>query len=218
MHYVIIGLLFITSSAAAASVETFSPTDIVNWESQLFSGSSTYTIATTNSDEQPYLRGSCKTGDASGLFIEQEMAITNTTELRWQWRIPATLPANKHEKTKGGDDFSARIYIIVKRGLFDLSSRAINYVWSSEHNIGEHWANPFTSSAHMVVVSDKKTPVGEWESISRNIQQDFRRFHGIDVTEIDSLAVMVDCDNHGAQREFHLDTIRLDLPVGVGSQ
>lgn len=204
--------------AIPLNAQTFFPTDIVNWQSKEFSGNSSYSVVSSSRQQAPYLVGSCRAGNASGLFLEDEIPITPTTKLRWRWRIPATLPTNPNEKTKAGDDFSARVYVIVKRGFFNLSSRAINYVWSSQDAIGEHWPNPFTKNAHMVVVSDNTTPIGQWQAISRNIQRDFRRYHGIDITEIDSLAIMVDCDNHGASREFHLENISLGWPADEGVQ
>ena len=54
----------------------------------------------------------------------------------------------------------------------------------------------------MVVVQgpqgdDQNTPTGAWHAFSRDVVADFKRFHGIDVDQVDAVAIMTDTDNTG---------------------
>ena len=40
---------------------------------------------------------------------------------------------------------------------------------------------------------------GTWQSFSRNVREDFRRFHDLEVDEVDAVAIMTDGDNTGAR-------------------
>ncbi|MEL7797935.1 DUF3047 domain-containing protein [Idiomarina loihiensis] len=192
----------------AASAQTFLPSEIVNWHSRSFSGDSDYRYkkAPTGS---PYLEASCKSGNASALLHEQEISISKETTLEWTWRLPEPATNNQDERSKSGDDFNARIYVVVKRGFLNLATRAINYVWSSKEPMGSSWENPFSDQAIMLSVADRDAPVQQWQTIHRYIKADFKRYHGIDVDKIDGIAVMVDCDNEHTPRAFHLRQIKI---------
>ncbi len=192
----------------AASAQTFFPSEIVNWQSRSFSGYSDYQYKKTPSGS-PYLEASCKSGNASALFHEQEISISKETTLEWTWRLPERATNNQDERAKIGDDFNARIYVVVKRGFLNLATRAINYVWSSQEPVGSSWENPFSDQAIMLSVADQDAPVQQWQTINRYIKADFKRYHGIDVDTIDGIAVMVDCDNGHTPRAFHLRHIKI---------
>jgi len=136
-------------------------------------------------------------GTASGLARKQSVDLRATPVLRWQWRSDQQPDwPGKEEKSKEGDDFVARVYVI-KKGWMPWQTRAINYVWSRQYPVGAHWPNPFASQAHMVVVQGPD-PVTGWQSFSRNVRDDFRRYHQLDVEEVDAVAIMTDGDNTGA--------------------
>ena len=48
------------------------------------------------------------------------------------------------ENTKKGHDFAARVFVIKKTGATPLSNRAINYVFSSNSEVGENRPSPYT--------------------------------------------------------------------------
>lgn len=131
---------------------------------------------------------------ASGLVFESQVDLTQTPLLAWAWRaeIQPDWPSGS-ERQKEGDDFLARVYVIHK-GWLPWQSRAINYVWSREALVGEHWANPFAGQAHMVVVQGP-TGLGEWQHFRRDIRADFLRYHGLEVERVDAIAIMTDTDN-----------------------
>ena len=40
-----------------------------------------------------------------------------------------------------------------------------------------------------------KTNLNEWVTIKSNVKEDFKKFHDLDLDELDGLAVMADTDN-----------------------
>lgn len=160
------------------------------WEAIRFKGETRY-----------YQEGNCwkaqAQGTASGLVLRQRIDLAETPYLHWQWlgRELPDWPA-VDEKLKDGDDFQARVYVI-REGLFPWQSRAINYVWSRQYSPGAHWPNPFARQAQMVVVQGPGLTEG-WQAFSRNVREDFRRYHNMDVEVIDAVAIMTDGDNTGA--------------------
>ena len=137
---------------------------------------------------------------ASGLVLESRVNVSQTPWLVWSWRA-STLPAwpSISERSKDGDDFLARVYVIHK-GWLPWQTRAINYVWSREARVGEHWPTPFADQAHMVVVQGR-TGAGEWQHFARDVRADFLRYHGIEVERVDAVAIMTDTDNTASRAE-----------------
>ena len=40
-----------------------------------------------------------------------------------------------------------------------------------------------------------KTNLNEWVTVKSNVKEDFKKFHNLDLNELDGLAVMADTDN-----------------------
>ena len=114
---------------------------------------------------------------------------------------------NINEKMKVGDDYPARIYAIVSGGAFFWRTKALNYVWSSNQEVGSSWPNAFTSNAVMTAVQSGPENIGKWVRQKRNIREDFRRYFGKDVKKIDAVAIMTDTDNAGGKATAHYGNI-----------
>lgn len=160
------------------------------WEPVRFEGETTYTL------DDGCWKAEAR-GTASGLVSKHPVDLQAMPYLHWQWQstVRPDWP-ERDEKSRAGDDFIARVYVI-RKGWFPWQTRAINYVWSRQYPEGSHWPNPFASQAHMVVVQGPAITTG-WQSFSRNVREDFRRYHGMEVNEVDALAIMTDGDNTGA--------------------
>jgi len=174
------------------SIGLFSSGDISSWESKSFSGITHYQI--TEIDNTFSLQAKSH-ASASGLFIEQRIDLNKTPYLNWSWRINQHLN-NLNEQSKSGDDFSARIYIVVSGGWAFWRTKAINYVWAGNTAKGFIWPNAFVGKKSMMVAlrsHDDKTQV--WYQEKRNIQMDFKQIFGSDIQYIDGIALMTDTDN-----------------------
>ena len=184
------GLLSVVLLAAAhASGEEYLPSAIPGWQKILFDGETLY------QPQDGCIRAEAD-DSASGLIREVRQPLTDDTRLTWSWRASEPLQPGQSaaEKTKAGDDFLARVYVI-HEGFFFWQTKAINYVWSREHPEGASWPNPFTGNAVMVSVQSGDSGLGEWHTFERDVKADFRRFHDMAVEEIDAVAIMTDADN-----------------------
>lgn len=92
-------------------------------------------------------------------------------------------------------------------------SRAVNYVWASAMPVGTSWPNAYLGQTHMVALrSGPPDAPGQWMTERRNVRDDFRRFHGMEIDSIDAVAIMTDCDDLGATAEAWYGGLRF-LPA-----
>lgn len=187
---------------ALASALEYSIHDVAGWERERFKGETTYEI------DSDGLKARCD-NSASGLFLRKTIDLRATPIVEWSWRVERVYDGAVDEKTKGGDDFPARLYVVKDGGVAVWRTRAINYVWASAMPVGADWPNPFASQAHMVALrSGPAGAPGEWVTERRNIRDDFKRFHGRDIETIDAVAIMSDCDNRGGTAEAWYGPVR----------
>jgi hypothetical protein len=187
------GLAWGTDQLSALPIAPFKDLTLQDWKERSFSGNSQYEIV--DIDGTRVLRGSTN-GAASILYKKKTINLKKTPTISWSWKIDG-IYKDIEEQTRQGDDFPARLYVVSKTGRLPWQTLAINYVWSSNQDLGESWPNPFTKKAKMVVVQTGNLKAGQWVTQSRNIAADFKELFGRDVERIDGYAVMVDGDNAG---------------------
>ena len=213
MRRVTVMLFLVALSASSQAMDDvkvvadFSRGDLSGWQEKSFKGHSQYRfvsraiLAGKNANDGVDVvqeKALCATtqGQASGLFKEITIDLNATPYLNWSWQVQNLFNGND-ERSKAGDDYPARIYVVVSGGLFFWNTRAINYVWSSNQPAGSEWPNAYTGSAKMIAVRAGDKQLGEWVSERRNVREDLQRSFGDDITQIDAVAVMVDGDNTG---------------------
>ena len=131
---------------------------------------------------------------ASGLGKEIKIDLNKTPFINITWKIEKDLRGIK-ENTKKGHDYAARVFAIKKTGATPLSNRAINYVFSSNSEVGENRPSPYTKKSIDNVLATTKDNFNEWVTVKANVKEDFKKFHDLDVNELDGLAIMADTDN-----------------------
>lgn len=167
--------------------------NLQGWESKEFKGETSYT---------PVREGGLSVikaesrASASGMFRELTINLEQTPYLNWRWRVDGVLSGND-ERSKGGDDYPARVYVVVSGGLFFWKTRAVNYVWSTHLPAGSAWPNAFTGNAQMLAVRTGAAEAGAWVEEKRNVREDLRQLFGEDIKEIHGVAFMTDTDNTG---------------------
>jgi hypothetical protein len=149
----------------------------------------------THDDEGPYLEARGNNG-ASGYAFKQKINLKKTPWLSWTWKVDQPL-RNNDERTRGGHDFPARVFIVVNTGPFPWQKLVLNYTWGTTSNKGDHWASPYTDKAHDVIIDDASSPTGEWITNQRNVREDFKKYFGRDIRKAHAVAVMTDGDNTG---------------------
>ena len=131
---------------------------------------------------------------ASGLGKEIKIDLNKTPFINITWKIEKDIPGID-ETAKKGHDFAARVFVIKKTGATPLSNRAINYVFSSNQDVGSNSRSPYTKKSIDNVLATTKTNLNEWVTVKANVKEDFKKFHNLDVNELDGIAIMSDTDN-----------------------
>ena len=131
---------------------------------------------------------------ASGLGKEIKINLNLTPIINITWKVEKNLDGIK-EDTKKGHDFAGRVFVIKKTGATPLSNRAVNYVFSSNNKVGNNWPSPYTKKSIDNVLSTTIDHMNEWVTVKANVKKDFKKFHDLDVNEIDGIAIMTDTDN-----------------------
>ena len=180
---------------------------IINWNHKSFSGNTEYSIVYDDEAQRNVILAK-STHSASGLFSEERIDLDKTPWLNWSWRVEI-FPTVNDEKVKAGDDFAARIYIVVNDGWTFLSTKAINYVWSQNNRKDETWPNPFAGKKAMMIVVQTREQENGWVSEKRNVKEDLKKMFGKEFRYINAIAIMTDTDNTKSSATSYYSDIRL---------
>ncbi len=180
-------------------VSAFAEQGLAGWEEQSFRGRTRYRVVRV--DAAAALEAH-RSAAASGLVKKVEIDLLATPFVNWSWKVPAPL-RGLDETTRGGDDHAARVYVVRAGGPFFWRTRALSYVWSGSRPRGASWPNAYTASSHVVSVRGRDDPTNVWRHEKRNLRDDFRRYHGMDVARIDAVAVMTDTDDSGRSAQAY---------------
>jgi hypothetical protein len=195
IKFLITYLIVITVSfAEEIKVFDFTETELSSLEVRKVRGADNKTIYTIGSNENGNFLKAVANNAASGLGKEIKIDLNKTPIINITWKIEKDLKGIK-ENTKKGHDFAARVFVIKKTGATPLSNRAINYVFSSNSDIGKSWPSPYTKKSIDKVLASTKNDLNKWITVKANVKEDFKRFHDLDVNELDGLAIMTDTDN-----------------------
>ena len=182
------------SLASEIKVFNFSERELSELEVRKVRGADNKTVYTVGSNDNGNYLKAIADNAASGLGKEVKIDLNKTPFINITWKIEQDLAGIK-EDTKKGHDFSARVFAVKKTGATPLSNRAINYVFSSNNEIGLNWPSPYTKKSIDNVLSTTKNNLNEWITVKANVKEDFKRFHDLDVNQLDGLAIMSDTDN-----------------------
>jgi hypothetical protein len=186
--------LLLAAEALRVDVALFSQGNMADWQSRQFSGTTRYTLG--EDDGRRALRADSRAA-ASGLFRKVQVDPAATPYLYWSWKVDGVLRGND-ERSRDGDDYAARVYVVFSGGLWFWRTRAVNYVWSSHQHIERTWLNAYTGNARMIAVESGATHAGEWIHERRDVRADYLRLFGEEPGRIVAVALMTDTDNTGA--------------------
>ena len=193
----IFALVFITinfSSANEVKVFEFTESELSQLQVRKVRGADKKTVYSIGANDNGNYLKSVADNAASGLGKEVKIDLNKTPFINITWKIEQDLKGIK-ENTKKGHDFAARVFAVKKTGATPLSNRAINYVFSSNNDVGLNWPSPYTKKSVDNILSSTKNSLGEWVTVKSNVKEDFKKFHDLDVNELDGLAIMSDTDN-----------------------
>tara|TARA_B100001027_G_scaffold91367_1_gene62715 strand:+ start:300 stop:950 length:651 start_codon:yes stop_codon:yes gene_type:complete len=195
LNIFIITILFINfSSSDELKVFNFTKTELTELQVRKVRGAKNKTIYTVGTNENGNYLKSVADNAASGLGKKIKIDLNKTPYINITWKIEKDLFGIK-ENTKKGHDFAARVFVIKKTGATPLSNRAINYVFSSNNEVGKNFPSPYTKKSIDSVLASTKNNLNEWITVKANVKDDFKRLHDLNIKELDGLAIMSDTDN-----------------------
>jgi len=191
IRLILCAYLFFFSSFATANptiIDTFIGGTLNTWEQKSFAGYTHYKI--TNLGLQATSESS-----ASSIYKEVHIDLEKTPILNWTWRIDKRLDI-ADETVKQGDDFSARVYVIVKGEWGFWQTKSLIYVWSAHMNKFQSWESPYAGSNVVeIALRTQSDQLKHWYTEKRNVLNDIRKHFGTDIRIIDAVAIMTDTDN-----------------------
>ena len=194
--YIFITSLIFLNSALAENINIFKFTEqeLSELDVRKVRGADNKTVYSVGSNENGNFLKAVADNAASGLGKEVKIDLNKTPFINITWKIEKDLQGI-NEKSKKGHDFAARVFAVKKTGATPLSNRAINYVFSSNSAVGQSWPSPYTKKSIDNVLATTKDNLNVWVTVKANVKEDFKKFHDLDVNELDGLAIMADTDN-----------------------
>lgn len=141
---------------------------------------------------------------ASCLILDEPVNLEQTPVLQWQWTaqtLPYALTINDqgieqtiskfNETLPQGNDFVLRL--IVSRSPIFSETKALHYVWSAHQPIGSHWS--IDEHTRVMVVSGEDQIKMKWQTIERNVQQDWYKVFNEQIESIGEISIMTDSDH-----------------------
>jgi hypothetical protein len=182
------------SLAAKVNIFEFTTSELLELEVRKVRGADKKTEYSVGSNDNGNFLKAVADNAASGLGKKVKIDLNKTPIINITWKVEKDLSGIK-ENTKKGHDFAARVFVIKKTGATPLSNRAINYVFSSNNKVGFNSPSPYTKKSIDNVLATTKENFNEWVTVKANVKEDFKKFHNLDVDQLDGLAIMSDTDN-----------------------
>jgi hypothetical protein len=202
-------LAFLLGPCAALAVEPILVDDFATglrpgWTEKTFRGHTLYAPSTEGG--RAALKAESRAA-ASGLYFPVRINPVVHPRIAWSWKVARSLKSGD-ERTKSGDDYAARLYVVFPSRLF-WRTRAINYVWAGRMPVGAAWPNAFTPNARMIAVESGDAKAGRWVDEVRDLRADYRSAFGEEPGEAGAVAIMTDTDNAGGEATAWYGAIRL---------
>ena len=190
---ILILTLFVISSSKSETLKVFEFTneEFDQLKKRKVKGETTWTLGSNESGN--FIKAEAE-GVGSGLGKEVLINLNKTPIINITWKIEKDL-SGINENSKKGHDFAARVFVVKKTGSTALSNRAVNYVFSSNNEIGKYWRSPYTKKSIDYVLSTTKQNLNEWVTVKANVKEHFKLLHDLDVSELSGVAIMTDTDN-----------------------
>lgn len=182
------------------AIGNFSDSGFTQWQERSFVGHTRYRVV--EMDGEKVLSASTRSS-ASALYREIDVDVEKMPILSWSWRVENVYSIDDPER-RAGDDYPARLYVVVKYGFFPWQTHALNYVWCNKQTKKAFWPNPFTKKAIMIPVRCGIQGLGQWHRERVNVAEDYYRFFGQKIDQVHGVAIMSDSDNaNGAAQAYY---------------
>ena len=195
-NYILIIYLFFLTPVLSKNINVFEFTEkeISKLKVRKVRGADSNTKYSLGNNENGKFLKAEANNSASGLGKEIKINLKETPFLNITWKVEKDLPGID-EDSKKGHDYAARVFVVKKTGVTPLSNRAMNYVFSSNNDVNTYHPSPFTKRSIDYVLSTTKENLNKWVTVKVNVREHFKKFHNLDLEEINGVALMSDTDN-----------------------
>jgi hypothetical protein len=164
---------------------------------------------------------------ASGIGVRTSLDLAKTPMLSWRWKV-AGVVEGADNSVGAKEDAAARITLTFDgdksklsfgdRTTMNLASAAygrdlpyatLMYIWATDAPVGTVIPNPHTKRIQMIVVSSGKGGIGQWQSLKRNVREDYKKVFGEEPSPLKSITAFTDADNTGTKVEAWYGDIAL---------
>lgn len=147
--------------------------------------------------------------------------------LSWDWKTDALI-AGADNRDKDREDAPLRVLVAFDGDVATLPdterkrfSRAKNlarrevpyavlmYIWTDQVPVGTMIPSAHTSQVEMLAVASGSADLGRWQSVRRNLADDYRKAYGAEPGPVLAVAVMTDTDNTGTRAVGSYSGIRI---------
>lgn len=202
-----------TLAAGPLLIDDFVKGFSAGWERKAFKGETVY--RPIREEGRAAVKAESR-ASASAMVYRVSLDPKAYPRLSWSWKIVRTI-GKGDERTKGGDDYAARVYVVFPSVLF-WRTRAVNYIWANRLPRGDFLPNAYTGNAVMVAVESGDGNAGRWIDEERDIVEDYHRAFGEDPPKIGAVAIMTDTDNTGEEAVAWYGAIRFLPPRPQGPE
>lgn len=185
--------------------EPFDTLDARRWREVRVNGQTRYGAVTV--DGRPCLRAQSD-GGASILVTAIRFDPAAYPWLSWDWRVDQFV-AHEALDRQEGSDASARLYVYFQTKGLPWQKRNVDYVWSTALPVDTLFASPFSSASKILVAESGAGAVGQWRSVRRNLDADYRKAFGTRPPPVVAIGVMTDTDSAGGTAVAYLDELRV---------
>jgi hypothetical protein len=204
--------------------------NLENWRPLIFpkiKKLTSYTIE-TNANEA-YLRAESN-ASASGIIYKNEFSVYEYSRVTWQWKIEHVYKRGD-AKTKAGDDYPIRIYIVFKydpekAGFFENLKyksykliygeypphSSLNYIWANKGYREKIITNAYTERSKLILLQTGASNAGKWVTEEVDILNDYEKAFGNPPPPKAGIAIMNDSDNTAEAAASYVNFIEVYRP------
>lgn len=167
---------------------------------------------------------------ATGLGYPVSFDLRAMPIVEWRWKISRLIP-NADNKTALREDSPVRLVFefdgdksklsITERAGLSFAQTAsgreapyatLMYVWSNTYPVDAVFPNPRTGRVQMIVASSGSQGVGAWQTLRRNVYEDYKRAFHEEPGRLKAVGVLTDTDNTGETVDAWYGDIRFVSP------
>jgi hypothetical protein len=190
-------------SSPALFVEPFEQLDRARWREIEVKGRTTFTVE--DLEGAKVLKAHSLAG-ASILLCPFRFNPRTYEWLTWRWRVDQAIEGEDLSR-KEGSDAPARVYVYFDTPGLPWQKRNLDYVWSSTLPTGTILPSAFSKASMIIVVESSREHLGAWRTVSRNMQDDYRRCYHEEPPDVLAIGLMTDADSTRTEAVAYYDDV-----------